>query len=157
MDVKCLVVTGNEARLSMRELMELAHGDRGKDSFAELATNHLYKIIDLRVGRGALFMTGGRGSIQSFLVAQQGGGYNVTGAYPFQVSMMRKHRTFSKNETCVKIVEGPGHNNPPDGSPLVDMGYYVKETVRGGPPALRLTPMELLFSLKSLYGWESNG
>ena len=84
-------------------------------------------------------------------------GYNLLGTYPFQASMMRKHRTFSKNETCVKIVEGPGHFNPQDGSPLADMGYYVKETVRGGPPALRLAPMDVLFALKSLYGWKTNG
>ena len=158
MDVKCLLVTGNEARLGMRDLMDLVHGDRWKETFSQLGTNHLVPSVDLRTGRGALFLTGGRGSIQRFLIAQNAmPRYDLIGTYPFQASVMRKHRTFSKNETCVKIVEGPGHNNPPDGSPLVDMGYFVKGVVKGGPPALRLAPIELLFALKSLYGWESNG
>ncbi len=150
MQVKCLLVVGNEARLSMAELMGLAHGHRGKQSFTELVNyDPGENAISLVEGAGALFMTGGRDSIQSFLVTQQSMRIGIVGLRPFRASFMRKKRTLGKNETCVKIVSGMGHNSPEDGTPYQDLGLYSAS----GGPFLRIQPMDLNHSLNALYGW----
>ncbi len=148
MHVKCLLAEGQEANLSMMELMNMAHGSRGKRSLMELINEPREGVISLIKGAGALFITGGRDSIQSFLV-NHAIGPDILGVRPLRVSFARKHRTLGKNETCVKLVSGMGHNTPEDGSQFQDLGFYNQS----GAPLLRIRPMELNFALWKLYGW----
>lgn len=143
MEVKCYLAKGPELDQTMMNLLALTRKD-GKQSLEELSNDRAG--ISLSRNREALILVGGRDSIHDFLL--YGGCYPyIAGVGPFRVSFARKHRTLGKNETCVKLVCGPGHRQPEDGSSYVDLG--AKAAGRN----IMLTPPELAHCLHFIYGW----
>ena len=143
MEAKCYLASGPDVDRTMMQLITLAR-DNGSTSLSALYND--MAGISLSKNRSTLVLVGGRDSIHNLLF-WSGTTFSILGTCPWYVSFARKHKVFGKNETCLKIVCGPGHHQPEDGSEFVPLG------VKGTGMQMRLTPTELAHLLNRLYGW----
>jgi hypothetical protein len=93
-----------------------------------------------------MVIVGGRESIRNSLF-NSGNTTHITGANPLRMCFARKHRVFGKNETCLKLVCGQGHQQPQDGSEFITL------QTQNGAPQFLLSPTQLAHLLYSAYGW----
>ena len=118
MEAKCYLASGPDVDRTMMQLLSMAR-DNGTTSLTALYNDR--SGISLSKNRTALVLVGGRDSIHKLLF-WSGTELRIIGTAPWYVSFARKHRVFGKNETCLKIVCGPGHHQPEDGSEFVPLG-----------------------------------
>lgn len=143
MDVKCYLAKGNEAEMNMKDLLAVTRSN-GYRGLGELSNDR--SGISLVKDNAALILTGGRESISRFLY--NSGAYPlIVGKPPFLLTYARKHRVFGKNETCLKLVCGNGHQQPEDGSEFVPLGQQSTGS------QLTMTPPEFGHLLYFIYGW----